>query len=34
MFSLSADYEDAKRFDEAIKMYREILRKDPRTSQP
>jgi tetratricopeptide (TPR) repeat protein len=29
MFSLSADYEDAKRFDEAIKMYREILRKDP-----
>jgi lipopolysaccharide biosynthesis regulator YciM len=29
MFSLSADYEEAKRFDEAIKMYREILRKDP-----
>ena len=29
MFSLSADYEDAKRFDDAIKMYREILRKDP-----
>ena len=29
MFSLSADYEDAKRFDDAIKMYREILRRDP-----
>lgn len=29
IFSLAADYEEAKRFDEAIKMYREITEKDP-----
>jgi tetratricopeptide (TPR) repeat protein len=28
MFSLAADHEELKRFDEAIKMYREILDKD------
>lgn len=29
MFSLAADYEEAKRFDDAIKMYNEIIGKDP-----
>lgn len=29
MFSLAAGYEEAKRFDEAIKMYKEITGKDP-----
>ena len=28
-FSLAADYEEAKRFDDAIKMYKEIIGKDP-----
>ena len=29
MFSLAADYEEAKRYDEAIKMYQAIIDKDP-----
>ncbi len=29
MFSLAAGYEEAKRFDEAIKLYKEIVGKDP-----
>jgi lipopolysaccharide biosynthesis regulator YciM len=28
-YSLAADYEEAKRFDDAIKMYKEIIGKDP-----
>jgi lipopolysaccharide biosynthesis regulator YciM len=29
MFSLAADYEEAKRYDEAVRMYQSIIEKDP-----
>jgi lipopolysaccharide biosynthesis regulator YciM len=29
MFSLAADYEEAKRYDEAVRMYQSIVEKDP-----